>query len=78
MQFWIKIFVNHNPNVQKWTRQSTGGERSAMTRVDSRLMLAGSMLAFVALVVILSNVTAERSRFDLRHSDYYADARQEP
>jgi len=74
----IKIFVNHNPNVQKWTRQSTGGDRSALPRADSRLMLGASMLAFVALVVILSNVTADRSRFDLRHSDYYADARQEP
>ena len=63
----IKIFVNHNPNVQKWTRQNTGGasaDRAAMVRADSKLMLAASLAGFVALVVMLTNVTATTNRFD--------------
>ena len=74
----IKIFVNHNPNVQKWTRQSTGGDANARPRADSRLMMSASLIAFAAVVMILTNVTAGSARFDLRNTDYYADARQLP
>ena len=63
----IKIFVNHNPNVQKWTRQNTGaaGDRSALVRADSKLMLAASLVGFVAVVMTLTNVSASSTRFDL-------------
>ena len=63
----IKIFINHNPNVQKWTRQNTGeagADRAAMVRPDSKLMLAASLAAFVAVVVMLTNVTTTSNRFD--------------
>lgn len=63
----IKIFVNHNPNVQKWTRQNTGGagaDRAAMVRPDSKLMLAASLAGFIAVVMMLTNVTNRSDRFD--------------
>jgi glycosyltransferase Alg8 len=63
----IKIFVNHNPNVQKWTRQNTGGaavDRAALVRGDSKLMLTASLIAFAAGVIFLTNVTAGSDRFD--------------
>lgn len=63
----IKIFVNHNPNVQKWTRQNTGGaavDRAALVRADSKLMLSAALAGFVAVVVMLTNVTASSNRFD--------------
>ena len=63
----IKIFVNHNPNVQKWTRQNTGGaaaDRAALVRPDSKLMLCASLAGFMALVLMLTNVTTSSNRFD--------------
>jgi glycosyltransferase Alg8 len=67
----IKIFVSHNPNVQKWTRQNTGGggDRSALPRTDSKVMLVASVVAFVSMVVIMSNVSTDGPRFDLRTQD---------
>lgn len=64
----IKIFVAHNPNVQKWTRQNTGSATSdgaALVRADSRLLMAGSFVAFAAAVILFSNVTVQTARFDL-------------
>ena len=63
----IKIFVNHNPNVQKWTRQNTGGaavDRAALVRGDSKLMLTASIIAFAAGIIALTNVTTRSDRFD--------------
>lgn len=63
----IKIFVNHNPNVQKWTRQNTGGAsvgRNALVRSDSKLMLLASLTVFAAVVITLTNVTSGSDRFD--------------
>lgn len=62
----IKIFVHHNPNVQKWTRQDTGGAATALPRADSRLMLMASVVAFVSVMTIYSNVLSDSPRFDLR------------
>jgi mannuronan synthase len=61
----IKIYVSHNPNVQKWTRQNTGGDAKAMPRADSRMLMLGSLVGFAALVVVVSGVTMETNRFDL-------------
>lgn len=72
----IKIFVNHNPNVQKWTRQNTGGaavDRAAMVRPDSKLMLAASLVGFVAVVMMLTNVTSQSARFDFAADTTAAD-----
>lgn len=69
----IKIFVSHNPNVQKWTRQNTGkrsaADKAALPRADSKVMLMASLAAFVSLVVLISNVTSDTARFDLRTED---------
>ena len=69
----IKIFVSHNPNVQKWTRQNTGAKsRSfdpALPRSQSKFMLTASVVAFVSAVLIISNVTSNSARFDLRFDD---------
>lgn len=69
----LKIFVSHNPNVQKWTRQNTGGSRDALPRADSRILLLASVSAFVAAVVILSNVASNSLRFDLQAEDIRAE-----
>lgn len=62
----IKIFVSHNPNVQKWTRQNTGAKDSAATmRADSRLLMIGSLLTFVAAIILISGVFNSSVRFDL-------------
>jgi mannuronan synthase len=61
----IKIYVSHNPNVQKWTRQNTGGDAAALPRSDSRLLLVGSLVGFAAIVAVLTGVTMETNRFDL-------------
>ena len=73
----IKIFVSHNPNVQKWTRQNTGAKSAAFDpsapRAESRFMLIGSLVAFVSLVLIVSNVTSDSRRFDLQADDLVAE-----
>ena len=64
----IKIFVAHNPNVQKWTRQNTGGaavDQAALVRKDSKLMLIASVTAFAVFTMFLTNVTSGSKRFDL-------------
>lgn len=64
----IKIFVAHNPNVQKWTRQNTGGagtDTAALVRKDSKLLLFASVLAFAVFTLFLTNVTSGSKRFDL-------------
>lgn len=74
----IKIFVSHNPNVQKWTRQNTGkggldaASRASLPRADSKLMLAASVAAFVSAVILISHVTADTARFDLWTEDISA------
>lgn len=65
----IKIFVAHHPNVQKWTRQNTGGasvDAAALPRADSRVMLLASLGIAASVVVILSGVTAGTDRFDFQ------------
>jgi mannuronan synthase len=74
----IKIFVSHNPNVQKWTRQNTGGIGSggfnpAAPRTSSKIMLVASITAFVSFVVLMSNVTSNTALFDLRAEDLSAE-----
>ena len=64
----IKIFVAHNPNVQKWTRQNTGGaavDQAALVRKDSKLLLMASLMAFAVFTLFLTNVTSGSKRFDL-------------
>ncbi len=61
----IKIYVSHNPNVQKWTRQNTGVDAAALPRSDSRLLLVGSLVGFAAIVAVMTGVTMETNRFDL-------------
>lgn len=63
----IKIFVSHNPNVQKWTRQQTGArvDGAAIARRDSRVLMIGSLIAFASVVVALSGVASDSLRFDL-------------
>ena len=64
----IKIFVSHNPNVQKWTRQNTGGataDKAALVRSDSKLLLLASVTAFATFTIYLTNVTSGSGRFDL-------------
>lgn len=62
----VKIFVNHNPNVQKWTRQNTGdGQGGALVRRDSWLLMLASVMAFATFVIVFSNVSADVARFDL-------------
>tara|TARA_R110002124_G_scaffold31867_19_gene107719 strand:- start:4909 stop:6471 length:1563 start_codon:yes stop_codon:yes gene_type:complete len=73
----IKIFVSHNPNVQKWTRQNTGArQRSfdpALPRPESKFMLTASLVAFISIVLLFSNVTSDALRFDLRSDDIVAE-----
>jgi len=73
----IKIFVSHNPNVQKWTRQNTGAKKQAFDpstpRSGSKIMLAASVAAFVSTVFIISNVSSSSPRFDLRTDDITAE-----
>ena len=75
----IKIFVSHNPNVQKWTRQNTGSGKAdanamaARPRTDSKVMLLASVVAFVSIVLIISNVNSNSARFDLRVEDIAAE-----
>ncbi|MEZ5752597.1 MAG: glycosyltransferase [Paracoccaceae bacterium] len=75
----IKIFVSHNPNVQKWTRQNTGragGDavlRAAQPRSDSKVMLIASVVAFISSVILISNVTNDSARFELRVEDIAAE-----
>ncbi|WP_068302428.1 glycosyltransferase [Pararhodobacter sp. CCB-MM2] len=75
----IKIFVSHNPNVQRWTRQNTGGKgkgpqafNPAAPRLESKVMLAASLAAFVSAVLLISNVTDDSARFDLWTEDLSA------
>lgn len=68
----VKIFISHNPNVQKWTRQNTGSS-APTARFDSKVMMAASVVAFVAFVTILSNVAADSRRFDIRNADLSAE-----
>jgi len=73
----IKIFVSHNPNIQKWTRQNTGGGTKAYDpsapRAGSRVMLMASVVAFVSGVFIMSNVASNSPRFDLQSDDLTAE-----
>lgn len=73
----IKIFVSHNPNVQKWTRQNTGAAVNAhdpsRPQAGSKVMLTASVVAFVSVVILMSNVTANTTRFDLRTDDVVAE-----
>jgi len=65
----IKIFVSHHPNVQRWTRQNTGGARvdtAALPRPDSQILLVASLVGFAALVTLFSGVISGSDRFDMR------------
>jgi glycosyltransferase Alg8 len=64
----IKVFVWFNPNVQKWTRQKTGGagaDAAARPRADSLLLMTAAVLVFAAAVAWASGVWRETRRFDL-------------
>lgn len=73
----IKIFVSHNPNVQKWTRQNTGDKTrrddASAPRAGSKVMVMASVAAFVSTVLIISNVTSNSPRFDLQSDDITAE-----
>ncbi len=61
----IKIFITFNPNVQKWTRQNTGGgDPAANVRGDSRVLMMASIACFISAIVLFSNLNDPSTRFD--------------
>jgi glycosyltransferase Alg8 len=62
----VKAFVFFHPYVQRWTRQNTGSAGGATLSFGSWLLMAASLLLYLALIALISGIFENRAGFDLR------------